>query len=59
MAEGDDEYGEYRPSIRESLRNWRYYDGPFSKKLRLTVKNEFIKLRRFKDCCDNIDEPGC
>jgi len=55
----DDEYGSYRPSLHDSLMNWRHYDGPFLTKLRLTAKNEWRKARRFKDCCDHIDEPGC
>jgi hypothetical protein len=55
----DDEYGDYRPSVREAFRNWKHWDGPFSEKVRLTVKNEWRKVRRFKDCCDHIDEPGC
>lgn len=39
--------------------NWRHWDGPFHEKARLTIKNEWRKASRFKDCCDNIDEPGC
>ena len=55
----DDEYEDYRPSISESLRNWKHWDGPFREKVRLTAKNEWRKLRTFKNCCGNIDEPGC
>jgi hypothetical protein len=55
----DDEYGRYRPNIRDAFRNWRHWDGPFGQKVRLTVRNEWIKLRTFKECCDHIDEPGC
>lgn len=50
---------QYRPSIRHALYNWSSYKGPFHKKAALTVKNEWRKIRRFRDCCDNIDEPGC
>jgi hypothetical protein len=50
---------EYRPSIRHAFYNWRHYKGPIHKKVALTAKNEWRKIRRFKDCCDNIDEPGC
>lgn len=39
--------------------NWRHWDGPFSEKAKLTAKNEWLKLRRLRDCCDHIDEPGC
>lgn len=49
----------YRPSIRHSLENWRHYDGGFLAKLRLTARNEWRKVRRFRNCCDHIDEPGC
>lgn len=59
MAEDEDEYGDYKPSIREAFRNWRHWNGPFSEKVRLTVRNEWIKVRTFKDCCGHIDEPGC
>ena len=55
----DDEDDRYRPNIRHAFQNWRSWDGPFSEKARLTAKNEWRKLRRFKDCCGNIDEPGC
>ena len=50
---------QYRPSIRHAFYNWRHYKGPFTKKVALTAKNEWRKIRRFRDCCDNIDEPGC
>ena len=59
VTDNDDEYGEYKPSIREAFRNWRHWDGPFSEKAKLTAKNEWRKLRRLRDCCDHIDEPGC
>jgi hypothetical protein len=49
----------YRPSLRHAFMNWRQWDGPFSEKARLTAKNEWRKLRRLRDCCDHIDEPGC
>jgi hypothetical protein len=49
----------YRPNIRHALQNWKHWNGPFHEKARLTAKNEWRKLRRFRDCCGNIDEPGC
>lgn len=49
----------YRPSIKEAFENWKYSDLPVLTKLRLTAKNEWRKVRRFKSCCGNIDEPGC
>ena len=57
--EGSDDYGAYRPDIRHAFQNWRHWGGTFTEKVRLTAKNEWRKVRRFKDCCDNIDEPGC
>jgi len=49
----------YRPSFRESFENWQYSDLPLWKKLRLTAKNELIKIRTMKSCCGHIDEVGC
>lgn len=49
----------YRPSLREAFENWSYSDLPFLKKVRLTAKNEWRKIRTFKNCCGHIDEPGC
>lgn len=49
----------YRPNLRHSLENWSSYEGSFVTKLKLTFKNEWRKVRRFKDCCGNINEPGC
>jgi hypothetical protein len=54
-----DDPDQYRPNLRHTFENWRYYEGPFLTKLKLTAKNEWRKARRFRDCCDNIDEPGC
>lgn len=50
---------EYRPSLRHSLENWSHWEGSFGEKLKLTLKNEWRKARRFKNCCGNPDEPGC
>ena len=47
------------PSPRESLNNWRTYEGSFSEKLRLSVRNQLIKLRTGRSCCGNHGEPGC
>lgn len=49
----------YRPNIRDTLENWRHSDAPFLHKLRLTAKNEWTKMRTMRNCCGNIDEPGC
>lgn len=47
------------PSMRDSLKNWRNWDGPFSEKVRLTLRNNLIKARRRSDCCGNHGQPGC
>lgn len=48
-----------RPSARDVFTNWTTWDGPLSEKLRLTAKNNLIKVRTGKDCCGNHGEPGC
>ncbi|HEX9887877.1 MAG TPA: hypothetical protein VGA69_00240 [Nitriliruptorales bacterium] len=48
-----------RPRPRDVLANWRDWDGPVSEKVRLTVKNNLIKVRTGSDCCGNHGEPGC
>ena len=47
------------PNIGEALRNWRESDASFTDKLRMSVRNNFIKLRTRKNCCGNYGEPGC
>lgn len=47
------------PSFSESLRNWREYEGSFGEKVRLTLRNNFRKLRTRSNCCGNPGEPGC
>ena len=49
----------YRPSIRHSFENWRSSDLPLLKKLTLTAKNEWRKVRTLKNCCGHPGEPGC
>jgi hypothetical protein len=48
-----------RPNPSDFLNNWRDWDGPFSEKVRLSIKNNLIKARRRSDCCGNHGEPGC
>ena len=47
------------PSFRESLRNWREWDGPITEKLRLALRNNLKKARTRQNCCGNFGEPGC
>lgn len=49
----------YRPNLRHSLENWSAYEGSFAKKLKLTLKNEWRKVSRLRNCCGNVNEPGC
>lgn len=46
-------------SLSASLRNWRDSDASFADKLRMSVRNNFTKLRTRKTCCGNYGEPGC
>lgn len=46
------------PSLRASLENLRQ-PMPFRRKLRLLVRNNWIKLRTRSSCCGNYGEPGC
>jgi hypothetical protein len=39
--------------------NWSIYDAPFTTKLRMTLSNNWIKLRNRQDCCGNYGQPGC
>jgi len=50
---------EEKPSVSQSLRNFREYDAPFATKVRLAFANNFQQLRTRKDCCGNPGEPGC
>ena len=49
-----------RPSMRDSLTNWRQSDLPFFSKLSIAMRNYG---RRFgvppRNCCGNTGQPGC
>ena len=49
-----------RPSMPDSLTNWRRSDLPLFGKLRVALRNY---SRRFglppKNCCGNYGQPGC
>jgi hypothetical protein len=38
---------------------WHESDEPFLTKSRMSIKNQYIKLRTLSDCCGNYGEPGC
>lgn len=41
------------------ITNWREYEAPFTSKLWLALRNNWIKLRNRSACCGNNGEPGC
>lgn len=47
------------PSLGAVVANWRSYPGPFHTKLRLALRNNWIKLSTRSNCCGNLGEPGC
>ena len=44
--------------VREFFTNWREYDGPFSKKVRLTLRNRWRSVATLKGCCGHHGEPN-
>jgi hypothetical protein len=46
-------------SLRGFFSNWRTYQGPLHVKLRLALRNNWIKFRTLSDCCGNDGQPGC
>lgn len=47
-----------RPNLQAVIENLRH-PMPWGRKLRLVVRNNWIKLRTRSDCCGNYGEPGC
>jgi hypothetical protein len=47
-----------RPSLRAIFTNLQGPE-PWSQKLRMLFKNNWIKLRNFQNCCGHLGEPGC
>ena len=54
---GPDGHG--RPSFRSVFSNWHEYDGSFAEKLRLALRNSWVRLRGGQLCCGHPGEPGC
>lgn len=48
-----------RDELKASWQNFREYDAPFATKVRMTVANNFKKVRTRQDCCGNHGQPGC
>jgi len=49
---------EARPSLRAVLTNLQA-PMPLGRKLRLIVRNNWLKLRALQNCCGHPGEPGC
>jgi hypothetical protein len=47
-----------RPSPRAFLTNLRGPE-PWTRKLQLVLRNNWLKLKHFQDCCGHPGEPGC
>ncbi len=47
-----------QPSLSATLENLRR-PMPLSRKLYLTLRNNWIKIRTRSNCCGNHGEPGC
>lgn len=54
MSEGE----KRRPSIGDFFTNLSGPQ-PLSKKIRLLLRNNAIKIRNRQDCCGHPGEPGC
>lgn len=48
-----------RPSLAAARDNWRRSPLPVASRLRLALRNNWIKLRTRSDCCGNHGQPGC
>ena len=50
---------EFLNDWRIAYLNFRRYDAPLSVRLRLFLRNNWIKARTLSLCCGNLGEPGC
>ena len=48
-----------RDELRDSWRNFREYDAPVTKKVRMVFSNNWKKVRTREQCCGNLGQPGC
>jgi len=46
------------PNARSFFTNLQV-DMPWPKKVRLLVRNHWIKIKNFQNCCGHPGEPGC
>jgi hypothetical protein len=49
---------ESKPTLRSFFTNL-HVDIPWPKKIKLLLKNNWIKIRSFNNCCGHPGEPGC
>lgn len=47
------------PSLNAVLSNWKVSKAPPGKKIKMALKNNWLKFRRGKPCCGNHGEVGC
>jgi hypothetical protein len=59
MCATNDSQPPSRPSRSAFFTNWRESKLPLHRKLALTFRNNWIKLRTRSDCCGHLGEPGC
>ncbi|HET9723423.1 MAG TPA: hypothetical protein VFR44_06225 [Actinomycetota bacterium] len=55
----DDTPNRARGGGRSFFTNWREYQGPFGRKVRLTLRNRTRAVLLLKGCCGHPGEPGC
>jgi hypothetical protein len=48
-----------RPSLRDTIANFRTYDAPVVDKIRMAFANNLKKMRTRSNCCGNPGQPGC
>jgi len=48
-----------RQTFGNVITNWRRDDLTFGTKLRLQLKNSWLRIKRRSNCCGNDGEPGC
>ena len=59
MCNGGEHEHRQRPSLRAFFSNWREYEAPAHTKLRLAMRNYWIRIRTGSNCCGNHGQPGC
>lgn len=47
------------PSLRAVFSNWKNSDAPFWDKVKMALKNNYIKFKKRQNCCGNPGQVGC